>query len=69
LPEDTSRQLQADGVHFVLVDDSGLEMLGLTIADWTKQFDGVVIDSAAFETQPGKTGWDYLVRLNPPVQK
>jgi hypothetical protein len=66
LLEDTPAGLQTKGIHFVLVDSSGLDYLNMTIADWTNQFEGVVIDSAEFETSPGNMAKDYLVRLNSP---
>jgi hypothetical protein len=69
LPDDTPQKLQAEGVHFVLLDSDGLEMLGLTVADWTNRYDGVLIDTIAYESQPGSTNRDYLVRLNPPLRK
>jgi hypothetical protein len=69
LPSDTAQQLRAEGVHFVVLDSDGLGMLGLTIADWTNRHDGVLIEAIAYESQPGNTNWDYLVRLNPSPRK
>jgi hypothetical protein len=70
LPDDSNEQMQAAGVHFVVLDcDEGLAMLGMTIGDWTNRYDAFLVDSIQYETQPGLIGTDYLVRLNPPRQK
>jgi len=69
LPDDTALQLQSAGVHFVVLDDESLKLLNVTIADWTNRYNAVLVDSIQYETQPGLTGTDYLVRLNPPHQK
>jgi hypothetical protein len=71
LPDDTPQQVRAEGIHYVVLD-GGLYTYALpsvTIADWTNRYDGVLVDSVKFETQPGKTGGDYLVRLNPAHNK
>ena len=65
LPTDTPAQLQARGIHYVIVDSSGLGYLNITIQDWTNQFNGTLVASMTMETNPGETGEDYLVRLNP----
>ena len=69
LPNDTPMQLQDKHIHFVLVDSGGLSYLGMTIGQWTNQFDGVLIDTLEMETSPGETGSEYLVRLNNPIKR
>lgn len=68
LPSDSLSMLQARGIHFVLVDSDGLGLLGLSIAQWTRQFNGTVVDTFAFEANPGTTATDYLVKLSPPSE-
>jgi hypothetical protein len=68
LLNDTPPGLLSKGIHYVLVDSSGLGYLNMTIADWTNRFDGVLIDSLSIESLPGETATDYLVRLNPPTK-
>jgi hypothetical protein len=69
LPDDTASQLQAKGIHYVLVDSSGLDLLNMTIGDWTNHYGAVLVDSSGLETSPGIIATDYLVRLNPPGNK
>lgn len=69
LPGDTPLELQAKGIHYVLVDSSGLGLLQMTIGDWTNRFDGVLVDSLQYESDPGVMAEDYLVRLNSPMGK
>jgi hypothetical protein len=64
LPGDTPRQLQSAGVHYVVLDSSGLQMSGTTIEQWVKQYRGVLVDRLDVESQPGKTGSIYLVSLS-----
>ena len=69
LPTDTPSELWNKGIHYVLVDSSGIGFLNMGIGDWTNQFNGVLIDSVTYEAIPGTTATDYLVRLNPPDAK
>jgi hypothetical protein len=69
LPDDSLLELQAKGIHNVLVDGSGLGLLGMTIDDWTNRFNGTLIDSMNYEAEPGVTETDYWVRINPPATK
>jgi hypothetical protein len=69
LPTDTPTELQAKGIHYVLVDSGGLDLLGITINDWTNRYNGALIGTATFEALPGSTASDYLVRLNSPQNK
>jgi hypothetical protein len=69
LPDDSPLELQAKGIHYVLVDGSGLGLLQMTIDDWTNRFEGTLVDSLRYESDPGKTDEDYLVELNPPNGK
>ncbi len=64
LPDDTAAELQARGIHFVLVDSDGMGLLGMSIGDWTNRFDGTLVDSKELESGPGETVGEYLVRLN-----
>jgi hypothetical protein len=64
LPNDNPRDAQAKGIHYVLVDSSGLELLQMTIGDWTNRFDGTLMDTLSYESDPGVSAEDYLVRLN-----
>ena len=66
LPDDDPRDVQAKGIHYVLVDSSGLGLLQMTIGDWTNRFDGVLVGSLQYESSPGEFDQDYLVRLNAP---
>lgn len=66
LLDDTPSQLQAKGIHYVLVDSGGLGYFEMTIGDWANRYDGVLIDSIEVEASPGTTAEDYLVRLNAP---
>ena len=65
LPGDKSSDLQAKGIHFVLVDSDGLGLLKDTIGDWTNRFDGIVVDSVRIQAASDTTITNYLVRLNP----
>jgi hypothetical protein len=64
LPDDAPAELQALGIHYVLVDSDGLGLLGITIGDWTNRFDGTLVSTVEFELKPGTMAQDYLVRLN-----
>ena len=68
LPGDTPQSLQLAGIHYVVADADGLERLGKSIEQWTTEHHGVVVDQLSFETQPGQTSSDYLVRLLPDKQ-
>jgi hypothetical protein len=67
LPTDAASELWGKGIHYVLVDSAGIGFLKMGINDWTNQFNGVLVDSATYETIPGSTATDYLIRLNPPA--
>jgi hypothetical protein len=69
LPTDAPAQLWKKDIHFVLLDSAGIGFLQMGINDWTNQFNGVLIDSITFESNPGTTATDYLVQLNPPGAK
>jgi hypothetical protein len=69
LPGDTPADLQAKGIHFLMVDADGLGLLGTTLDVWTNQFDAVVVDSVRIHAATGLTVTNYLVRLNLPGAK
>jgi hypothetical protein len=66
LPDDTPQELQAKRIHFVLVDPGALSAFNMTIADWTNRLNGTLIDTAQYETTPGATATDYLIRIHLP---
>jgi hypothetical protein len=68
LPDDNPAWLQAQGIHYVLVDSDGLGFLNMTIGDWTNRFNATLVAMVEFEQRPGTMAQDYLARLNVPVK-
>ena len=69
LPNDDPAELQANGIHYVLVDSDGLGLLNMTIGDWTNQFNGTLVGTIEYEQTAETTARDYLVRLNTPGRR
>ncbi len=65
LPDDKPAELQARGIHFVMIDSDGMGLSSTTLGDWTNRLNGVVVDSVEIQAGVDNTITNYLVRLNP----
>jgi hypothetical protein len=65
LPGDKPAELQASGIHFVMIDSDGMGLSSTTLGDWTNRLNGVVVDSVEIHAATDNTITNYLVRLNP----
>jgi hypothetical protein len=66
LAEDTPEQLQAQGIHFVLVEDVALDAAHLNLEQWMQRYDARLVDQLEFYEDPYRPrGHYFLVRLNP----
>lgn len=66
LPADTPNQLRRAGIHYVVIDEAGLQMRNESIGQWLARNDGTLADQMSYHDDPDGPQLDlYLVHLNP----
>jgi hypothetical protein len=65
LPGDTPEEARLRGIHYVVLDDSGLQAAANTLEQWLRRYDGELVDQSIVLMRPDLPADGlYLVRLH-----